>query len=137
LFKNAKMLGSVLYEYFTNGKLEKKGSGSITEGIGQGRLTENMKDAIVDGALYIDDSETISMVYKMLHEEGIFIGASSALNVCAAYQLAKKLGPGHTIVTVLCDGGSRYQSRLTSKKWLISKNLLEFVPQKYHGTLFE
>jgi len=121
--------GSVLYEYFKSGKLERTGSGSITEGIGQGRVTNNLKDAEVDGSLYIDDKDSIKMVYRLIYEEGIFIGASSALNVCAAIELAKILGPGHTIVTVLCDGALRYQSRLFNREWLKSKNLFDVLPE--------
>lgn len=75
------------------------------------------------------------MVFELLHEEGIYVGASSALNVCAARNLAKKLGPGHTIVTIICDGAYRYQTRLFSKEWLASKKLLNFVPEKYHSGL--
>jgi len=127
--------GSVLYEYFRSGKMERTGPGSITEGIGQGRLTENMNGAPVDGSLHVSDSRTIEMLYRLLYEEGIFVGASSALNVVAAVDLAGILGPGHTIVTILCDGASRYQSRLFNKDWLISKGLLNSLPQKYAANL--
>jgi len=123
--------GSVLYQYYTSGKLERTGTGSITEGIGQGRVTENMKDAKVDGALHIDDNKTINMVYRLLHEEGLFVGASTAMNVCAAVELAQLLGPGHNIVTVLCDGAYRYQSRLFNKEWLKSKGLFDILPSNY------
>jgi len=123
--------GSVLYKYFTTGNLERTGNGSITEGIGQGRITENLKGAPVDGSIHIEDEVSVATVYKLLHEEGYFVGASSALNVASAVALAKKLGPGHTIVTILCDGGYRYQSRLFNKDWLVSKNLYECIPEKH------
>jgi len=123
--------GSVLHSYFTTGKLERTGNGSITEGIGQGRVTENMKGAPIDGTLHITDERTIAMVFKMLYEEGLFMGASSALNIVAAYDLAKQLGPGHRVATIICDGAYRYQSRLFSKKWLESKNLFDSIPSQY------
>ncbi len=161
----------MLASYFTTGKLERTGAtfswrkrtyrlllflgSSITERIGQGRVTSNLQGAPVDYALSIPDEETITMVFRLLHEEGFFVGASSGLNVVAAVEVAKKLGthslrqvnrliyiylfvgPGHTIVTVLCDGASRYQSRLLSKKWLTSKNLLTHVPKNYWTSLSE
>jgi len=126
--------GSVLYNYFNNGKLEREGLSSITEGIGQGRVTNNVAgcEQYIDGALHIPDSETIHMVFRLLDEEGIFIGASSALNVVAAAKMAKQLGKGKTIVTIICDGAYRYQSRLFSKKWLESKDLLTSIPSHLH-----
>lgn len=127
--------GSVLYSYFKTGKLERTGTGSITEGIGQGRVTANMQGAIVDDTVHITDDRTVQMVFRMLHEEGLFMGASSALNVVAATDVARQLGPGHTVVTVICDGAYRYQSRLFSKKWLESKGLLSAVPSEYHSSL--
>lgn len=127
--------GSVLFHYFKNGKLEREGTGSITEGIGQGRVTGNMNGAIVDEAIHVPDEASIAMVFRLLHEEGIYVGASSALNAAAAVDVAKKIGPGKTVVTVLCDGAYRYQSRLFSKAWLESKKLLQAVPEKYHSSL--
>lgn len=124
--------GSVLYSYISSGgqMTERKG-GSITEGIGQGRVTDNLKPDIdlLDGALHIPDDKSIEMVYRCLHEEGLYLGASSALNVAAARDLAVKLGPGKTVVTILCDGAYRYADRLFSKKWLESKGLLGAVPE--------
>lgn len=101
--------GSVLYKYINTGKLEREGTGSITEGIGQGRITENLKPDIdlMDGAVHIPDAETIEMVYRLYDEEGLFVGASSALNAVAAVKVAEKLGRGKTIVTMLCDGAYR------------------------------
>ncbi|ORX46733.1 cysteine synthase [Hesseltinella vesiculosa] len=127
--------GSVLYSYFTTGKFDREG-GSITEGIGQGRITDNLdqdKD-LIDGAFCIPDEESVHMLYRLLDEEGIYVGASSALNVVAAAKMAKQLGPGKKIVTILCDGAYRYQSRLFSRQWLESKKLLTAIPehlQKY------
>ncbi|ORZ35059.1 cysteine synthase [Catenaria anguillulae PL171] len=125
--------GSVLYSYFTKGKLERTGDGSITEGIGQGRVTANMQAAVdakaVSGAIHVPDEVTIETVFRLLHDEGIPVGASSAMNVAAAVLLAKQMGPGHTIATVLCDGAGRYASRLFNKEWLKNKKLLDSVPQ--------
>lgn len=127
--------GSVIYSYVSSGgqKIERGGS-SITEGIGQGRITENLKPDIglLDGALKVPDEQSIEMVYRCLDEEGLYLGASSALNVAAARNLAEKLGPGKTIVTILCDGAYRYADRLFSRKWLESKNLLRAIPQHLH-----
>ncbi|KAJ3118985.1 Cysteine synthase 1 [Phlyctochytrium bullatum] len=126
--------GSVLYAYKKTGQLERTGTGSITEGIGQGRVTDNMAPDIdlMDDALMVTDEESITMVYRLLDEEGLFVGASSALNVAAAVQAAKILGPGKKIVTIICDGAYRYQSRLFSRKWLESKGLLTAIPEHLH-----
>lgn len=127
--------GSVLHSYIqSGGKLMDRAGGSITEGIGQGRITENLKPDLdlLDGSLNIPDAETIEMVYRCLDEEGIYIGASSALNVVAAKKMGELLGPGKTIVTILCDGAYRYQARLFSRKWLESKGLVEAIPQHLH-----
>ncbi|KAI0339797.1 cysteine synthase [Trametopsis cervina] len=124
--------GSVLHSYIeSGGKLKDRSGGSITEGIGQGRITNNLGTFIdkIDGSLNIADEKSIAMVYDLLDSEGLYIGASSALNVVAAVELAQKLGPGHTIATILCDGAYRYQSRLFSKKWLQSKGLDTAIPQ--------
>ena len=123
--------GSVLHSYITSGGVlnERTGS-SITEGIGQGRITDNLKQDIdlVNGALHISDEKTIEMVYRCLDEEGLYLGASSCLNVVAAKEVAEKIGPGKTVVTVLCDGAYRYADRLFSRKWLSEKNLLRAIP---------
>eukprot|EP00045_Choanoeca_perplexa_P006020 m.50432 g.50432 ORF g.50432 m.50432 type:complete len:361 (-) comp13421_c0_seq1:84-1166(-) len=127
--------GSVLYNYFTQGKLERHGTGSITEGIGQGRVTDNMKGALVDDAVSIPDDQSVRRAFQLLHEEGYCVGASSGLNVQAAIEVAKKLGPGHTVATIICDSGFRYATRIFNKAWLESKNLLAAVPEVYHHTL--
>ncbi|KAJ3530402.1 hypothetical protein NM688_g7714 [Phlebia brevispora] len=100
-------------------------------GIGQGRITDNLATIVkdIDGALNIPDEKSISMLYELLDTEGLYLGASSTLNVVAAFELAQKLGPGKTIATILCDGAYRYQSRLFSKKWLQDKGLENAIPE--------
>eukprot|EP00455_Lapot_gusevi_P010020 TRINITY_DN14506_c0_g2_i2.p1 TRINITY_DN14506_c0_g2~~TRINITY_DN14506_c0_g2_i2.p1 ORF type:complete len:257 (+),score=42.86 TRINITY_DN14506_c0_g2_i2:102-872(+) len=127
--------GSVLYNHFTQGKLERKGLSSITEGIGQGRITDNLAAAEVDGAVFVDDKESLEMVWRLLDEEGIAVGASSALNIVAAVKMAKTLPAGSNVVSILCDSAYRYRSRLFSLKWLKSKDL--DVASKYHHYLIE
>lgn len=127
--------GSVLYKYVKYGKLERTDGSSITEGIGQGRVTENLKGAPIDDALAILDTEAVSMTFQLLHEDGFFVGASSGLNVVAAKKVAEMMGPGHTIVTCLCDTGQRYYARLFNKEWLTTKGLLDAVPEQYHRYL--
>ncbi|KAL1644351.1 Cysteine synthase 1 [Diplodia intermedia] len=127
--------GSVLHSYIqSGGKLTERSGGSITEGIGQGRITDNLKPDIglLDGSVHIPDEESIAMVYRCLDEEGLYLGASSALNVVAAKKVAEKLGKGNTVVTILCDGAYRYADRLFSKKWLTEKKLLDSIPQHLH-----
>jgi cysteine synthase len=115
-------MGSGLYSYAKTGEITIEGS-SITEGIGNSRVTANMEGAPIDDAIVIDDPEAIRVVYQLLEKDGLFVGGSVGINVGAAIALAKQLGPGHTIVTVLCDGGARYQSRLYNREWLASKGL--------------
>jgi cysteine synthase len=123
--------GSVLHSYISSGgKLTERTGSSITEGIGQGRVTDNLGPDIklMDGSLYISDEKSIEMVYRCLDEEGLYLGASSGLNIAAAKEVAEKLGRGHTVVTILCDGAYRYADRLFSKKWLTEKNLISAIP---------
>ncbi len=115
-------MGAALYSYFTTGELKSSGS-SITEGIGQGRITKNIEGAPVDVAFQIPDEEAIPLVFDLLEQEGLCLGGSSGVNVAGAIRLAEKLGPGHTIVTILCDYGTRYQSKLFNPEFLRSKNL--------------
>ena len=115
-------MGSGLYSYAKTGEINIEGS-SITEGIGNSRVTANMEGVPIDDALQIDDKEAIRVIYQLLRKDGLFMGGSVGINVGAAVAIAKKLGPGHTIVTILCDGGSRYQSRLYNQEWLASKGL--------------
>jgi cysteine synthase A len=114
--------GAALYSYYTTGELKSEGS-SITEGIGQGRITANLVDAPVDRAYRIPDAEALPIVFDLVKHEGLCLGGSSGINVAGAIRLAKELGPGHTIVTVLCDYGSRYQSKLFNPAFLRDKNL--------------
>ena len=115
-------MGAALYSYYTTGELKSEGS-SITEGIGQGRVTANLEGVVVDKAYQIPDSEAVDYVFQLLREEGLCLGGSSGINVAGAVRLARELGPGHTIVTVLCDYGTRYQSRLFNPAFLREKNL--------------
>jgi cysteine synthase A len=114
--------GSALYNYFTHGELKSEGN-SITEGIGNGRVTKNLAEAVVDHAFQVPDTESIPLVFRLLQEEGLLLGGSSGVNVAGAIRLAKKLGPGHTIVTILCDSGLRYRQRLFNPQFLESKGL--------------
>jgi cysteine synthase len=116
--------GSSLYEFIRHGVLKATGSGSITEGIGIGRITANMQDAPIDDAVHIEDADTVHYVYRLLREEGLFVSGTSGLNVAAAVRVARDLGPGHTVVTVLCDTGSKYLTRLFNRDWLAQKGLL-------------
>ncbi len=120
--------GSSLYAFIRTGTLAATGSGSITEGIGIGRITANLKDAPIDEALHIEDTETVALVYRLLLDEGLLLGSTSGINVAAAVRIARQLGPGHTIVTVLCDGGAKYQSRLFNRAWLEQKGLAASAP---------
>ncbi len=115
--------GSSLYAYIRRGTLAASGSGSITEGIGIARVTANLEGAPIDDAVLIEDTETVRCVYRLLYEEGLFLGSTSGINVAAALRVARELGPGHVIVTVLCDGGAKYQSRLFNREWLEQKGL--------------
>lgn len=115
-------MGSGLYSYVKTGEIKSEGN-SVTEGIGNGRITGNMAGAPTDDAIQIDDHEALRVIYQLLYKDGLFMGGSVGINVGAAVALAKQMGPGHTIVTILCDGGSRYQSKLFNREWLESKGL--------------
>ena len=115
--------GSSLFEFVRNGALKATGTGSITEGIGIARVTENFKDAPLDDAVHVEDSDTVRFVYRLLYEDGLLLGSTSGINVAAAVRVALEMGRGHTIVTVLCDGGAKYQSRLFNREWLQQKGL--------------
>ncbi len=119
-------MGAALYSYYTTGELKSSGT-SITEGIGQGRITANLVDAPIDVAFQIPDEEALPIVFDLLKDEGLCLGGSSGINVAGAIRMAEKLGPGHTIVTILCDYGTRYQSKLFNPDFLRGKNLP--VPQ--------
>jgi cysteine synthase A len=114
--------GAALHAYYTTGELKAEG-GSITEGIGQARITRNLEGLKVDFSFQIPDVETVQTVFDLVAEEGLVLGSSSGINVAGAARLARELGPGHTIVTVLCDSGTRYASRLFNPEFLRSKGL--------------
>jgi cysteine synthase A len=119
--------GSALYHYFKDGELRTDGGSSITEGIGTGRVTANLEGAPIDDALRISDADTVRMVYRLMREEGLLLGSTAGINVAAAVTLAKQMGPGHTIVTVLCDGGAKYQSRLFNPAWIRERGFAEAI----------
>jgi cysteine synthase len=119
--------GAAMYEWFKHGQAKASPGASITEGIGLGRVTPVIKDAKVDEAYLIPDEEAVPVIYGLLEHEGLCLGGSTGINVAGAIRLARQLGPGHTIVTVLCDSGNRYQSKLFNPDFMRSKNLP--VPQ--------
>lgn len=114
--------GAALYGYYTHGELKAEGT-SITEGIGQSRITANLEDAQIDEAFRIPDEEALEILYDLVQEEGLCLGGSAGVNIAGAVRMARKLGPGHTIVTILCDHGSRYQSKLYNPDFLREKGL--------------
>ncbi|MEL7428358.1 MAG: cysteine synthase A [Pseudomonadota bacterium] len=115
-------MGAALYEYYANGELKSEGS-SITEGIGQGRITANLEGFAPDFAFQVPDSEAIPIAFDLLAHEGLCMGGSTGINVAGAIRLARELGPGHTIVTILCDFGNRYQSKMFNPDFLRAKDL--------------
>jgi cysteine synthase A len=115
-------MGAALYEYYTNGVLKSTGA-SITEGIGQSRITENLQDAPVDVAYQVHDDEAVDVVFHLAEYEGLLMGGSTGINIAGAIRLGRELGPGHVIVTILCDSGGRYASKLFNPAFLRSKNL--------------
>ena len=114
--------GAALYSFFTKGTLESEGS-SVTEGIGQGRITKNLEGLEVDFPFRIADADALDAMFKMVETEGLYLGGSAGINVAGAVELAKVLGPGHTIVTILCDSGSRYLSKLYNRNFLLNNDL--------------
>ncbi|HLZ68066.1 MAG TPA: cysteine synthase A [Aliidongia sp.] len=115
-------MGSAFYNHFTRGELVAEGN-SITEGIGNGRITANIAGAPIDGALRVTDEEALPVVFDLVEHEGLVLGGSTGINVAGAIKLAREMGPGHTIVTILADGGARYQSKLFNPAFLRSKHL--------------
>ncbi|MCR8526432.1 pyridoxal-phosphate dependent enzyme, partial [Escherichia coli] len=115
-------MGAALFNWYKHGELKAEGS-SITEGIGQGRITANLEGAPVDDAVQITDQEALPYIFDLVVEEGLVLGSSSAINIAGAVRVAKAMGPGHTIVTVLCDYGTRYQSKLFNPDFLREKDL--------------
>ena len=123
----ADCMGSALYNYVTTGEATMSPGPSITEGIGNSRVTGNLAGAPVDDAVQVPDQEMVTLVHRLLRQEGWFFGSSTGVNLCAAARVAKDLGPGHTVVTVLCDGGAKYQSRLFNRDWLEAQGLTPLV----------
>ncbi|OAN56007.1 cysteine synthase A [Paramagnetospirillum marisnigri] len=115
-------MGSALYHHYAHGELKAEGT-SITEGIGQGRITRNLEGAPIDDQVQVTDEEALPLIFRLVREEGLVLGGSSGINVMAAIKVAKALGPGHTVVTVLCDYGTRYQSKLFNPAFLRERNL--------------
>lgn len=115
-------MGAALYNYYTKGTLSSEGS-SITEGIGQGRITANLENVVIDGAVQIPDEEALPIIFDLIRNQGLVLGGSSGINIAAAIRIAREMGPGHTIVTILADGGQRYQSKLFNPEFLREKNL--------------
>ena len=118
-------MGSALYQWVRSGELRSEGSSSVTEGIGIGRVTANLEGSPIDDAVRVEDPEVVATAYRLLHREGLFLGGTSGVNVAAAVQVARQLGPGHVIVTILCDVGVRYLSRLYDRAWLAAKGLAD------------
>jgi cysteine synthase A len=115
--------GAAMWSWFTNGNTDTNDGDSIAEGIGQGRVTKNIEGISIDKAYRIDDQTGLTIVHRLLHEEGLFLGLSSGINIAGAMRFAKETGPGQTIVTVLCDSGHKYQSTLFNREWLHSNHL--------------
>ena len=115
--------GSSMFNYFEKGILEKKGEPSITEGIGQARVTKNMENLNVDMSYYVTDSQCMKILYKLIKTEGLFLGLSSGINVMGAIKMAKDMGPGHKIVTILCDDANKYYDKMFNKEFLYGQNL--------------
>ena len=115
-------MGSALYNHYAHGELKAEGT-SITEGIGQGRITRNLVDAPIDDQVQVTDEEALPLIFDLVKQEGLVLGGSSGINVMAAIKVAKSLGPGHTVVTVLCDYGTRYQSKLFNPAFLRERGL--------------
>jgi cysteine synthase A len=116
-------MGSALYNFVTMGEATMSEGPTITEGIGNSRVTENLLGTEIDRALQVSDQDMVTMVHQLLHEEGWFFGSSTGINICGAIEIARELGPGHTVVTILCDGGGKYRSRLFNQEWLAEKGL--------------
>mgnify|MGYP001346313202 CR=1 FL=1 len=115
--------GSSMYNYFSTGRLEKKGKPSFTEGIGQARITKNLEKCLVDMSYYVDDRECIQILHKLIKTEGLFLGTSSGVNIMGAIKMAKELGPGNTIVTILCDDANKYYDKMFNKDFLNANGL--------------
>ena len=114
--------GSALFSYYRDGELKSDGN-SISEGIGQGRITANLAEAPIDMAFCLSDRDALPLIFDLMRDEGLYLGGSTAINVAGALEMAREMGPGHTIVTILCDSGQRYQSKIWNPEFLKSKDL--------------
>ena len=114
--------GSALYNHYINGELKAEGN-SISEGIGQGRITANLAEAPIDTAYRLSDADALPIIFDLMRDEGLYLGGSTAINIAGAMSMAREMGPGHTIVTILCDSGQRYQSKVWNPDFLRSKSL--------------
>jgi cysteine synthase A len=121
-------IGSALYNFVSTGVATTSEGTTIAEGIGNSRITDNLAGAAIDWAVQVSDQDMVTMVHRLLREEGWLFGSSTGINVCGAVEVARKLGPGHRIVTMLCDGGARYRSRLFNQEWLAGKGLQVSLP---------
>jgi cysteine synthase len=126
-------MGSALYNWVKSGALKSEGSSAVTEGIGIGRVTANLEGSPIDDAVRVEDPDIVRTTYRLLHRAGLFLGSTSGTNVAAAVQVARALGPGHTVVTILCDGGHNYLSRFYNREWLAQKELSEFAEAAARG----
>ena len=126
-------MGSALHHWVKSGELRSSGSSAVTEGIGIGRITANLEGSPIDDAVQIEDPEIVGTTYRLLHWEGLFLGSTSGTNVAAAVRVARELGPGHTVVTILCDGGHKYLSRFYNREWLSQKGLAEHADAAVRG----
>ena len=120
-------MGSALYNWVRTGTLKSEGSSAVTEGIGIGRVTANLEGSPIDDAVRIEDPEIVATTYRLLHREGLFLGSTSGANVAAAVKVARELGPGNTVVTILCDGGHKYLSRFYNREFLQQKGLEQYI----------
>jgi cysteine synthase A len=120
-------MGSALFNWITTGTPKSEGSSAVTEGIGIGRVTANLEGSPIDDAVRVEDPEIVTTTYRLLRNEGLFLGSTSGVNVAAAVRVARKLGPGHTIVTILCDTGHKYLSRFYNHEWLSQKGLAGYA----------
>ncbi|MGI9115649.1 MAG: pyridoxal-phosphate dependent enzyme, partial [Chthoniobacterales bacterium] len=120
--------GAAMWSWFSNGNADTNDGDSIAEGIGQGRVTKNIEGLTVDKAYRIDDQTALTIIYQLLREEGLFLGLSSGINIGGAVRFARERGPGQIIVTILCDSGHKYQSRLFNREWLAANHLNPDLP---------
>lgn len=125
--------GAAMWSWFTNGNLDTDDGDSFAEGIGQGRVTRNLENIVVDRSYRIDDQSALSIIHTLLRDEGLFLGLSSGINIAGALRYANEYGPGKTIVTILCDSGAKYQSKLYNPDWLSANGLDPSLPPTFQS----